>query len=139
MSVHSNRICLVSQTKLHSRSCFYLSQMNLSIQSRTSRVDWPNTVVEILWRSKTSSCISVRFPYSQCIYTYLIARATERNHNIRIPGFAADDTKISLSQSALAPSYVAPGGKKTAQGPHMTLRSQRLAQVQQAKREAKLM
>jgi len=62
----------------------------------------------------------------------------ERNHNIRIPGFASDDTKISLSQSALAPSAAATGGKKTAQ-PHMTLRSQRLAQVQQAKREAKLM
>ncbi|KAJ7685515.1 transcription initiation factor TFIID subunit A-domain-containing protein [Mycena polygramma] len=65
----------------------------------------------------------------------------ERNHNIRIPGFASDDTRISLSQSSIlpaaAPAAAAP--KKTAQGTHMTLRSQRLAQVQQAKREAKLM
>ena len=63
----------------------------------------------------------------------------ERNHNIRIPGFSSDETRISLSQ----PTVVAPAApaatKKGAQGTHMTLRSQRLAQVQQAKREAKLM
>ncbi|KAJ6616279.1 transcription initiation factor TFIID subunit A-domain-containing protein [Mycena sp. CBHHK59/15] len=64
----------------------------------------------------------------------------ERNHNIRIPGFASDDTRISLSQSSILPAAApAPAPKKTAQGTHMTLRSQRLAQVQQAKREAKLM
>ncbi|KAJ7086006.1 transcription initiation factor TFIID subunit A-domain-containing protein [Mycena belliarum] len=65
----------------------------------------------------------------------------ERNHNIRIPGFASDDTRISLSQSSILPaaSAAAPAPKKNAQGTHMTLRSQRLAQVQQAKREAKLM
>ncbi|KAJ7709500.1 transcription initiation factor TFIID subunit A-domain-containing protein [Mycena rosella] len=64
----------------------------------------------------------------------------ERNHNIRIPGFASDDTRISLSQASILPaaSSAAPAPKKTAQGTHMTLRSQRLAQVQQAKREAKL-
>ncbi|KDR84034.1 hypothetical protein GALMADRAFT_236628 [Galerina marginata CBS 339.88] len=61
----------------------------------------------------------------------------ERNHNIRIPGF--DETRISLAQSTAAPTYAAASGKKGAQGPHLTLRSQRLAQVQQAKREAKLM
>jgi transcription initiation factor TFIID subunit 12 len=72
---------------------------------------------------------------SKGVANYMI----ERNHNIRIPGFASDDTKISLSQSALAPPVVAPSGKKTTQGTHMTLRSHRLAQVQQAKREAKLM
>ncbi|KAF5333174.1 hypothetical protein D9611_002695 [Ephemerocybe angulata] len=63
----------------------------------------------------------------------------ERNHNIRIPGFASDETQISLSQSGIGPAMPAAGGKKNAQGQHTTLRSQRLAQVQQAKREAKLM
>lgn len=63
----------------------------------------------------------------------------ERNHNIRIPGFASDETRISLSQSSVAPVAPAPQAKKITQGTHMTLRSQRLNQVQQAKREAKLM
>ncbi|KAF9006652.1 transcription initiation factor TFIID subunit A-domain-containing protein [Cyathus striatus] len=63
----------------------------------------------------------------------------ERNHNIRIPGFASDETRISLSQSSIAPAAPAAAGKKNVQGQQMTLRSQRLAQVQQAKREAKLM
>ncbi|KAG6375490.1 transcription initiation factor TFIID subunit A-domain-containing protein [Boletus reticuloceps] len=62
----------------------------------------------------------------------------ERNHNIRIPGFASDDTRISLSQSAVTPAAPAATTKKAAQGTTMTLRSQRLAQVQQAKREGKL-
>ncbi|KAG2352206.1 transcription initiation factor TFIID subunit A-domain-containing protein [Suillus spraguei] len=62
----------------------------------------------------------------------------ERNHNIRIPGFASDDTRIALSQAAVAPSVPAAATKKTAQGTPMTLRSHRLAQVQQAKRESKL-
>ncbi|KAF8914253.1 transcription initiation factor TFIID subunit A-domain-containing protein [Gymnopilus junonius] len=61
----------------------------------------------------------------------------ERNHNIRIPGF--DETRVSLAQSSAIPAYAAASGKRNAQGPHVTLRSQRLAQVQQAKREAKLM
>lgn len=64
----------------------------------------------------------------------------ERNHNIRIPGFSSDETRLSLSQTAIGPAAApAVAGKKAAQGTHMTLRSQRLAQVQQAKREAKLM
>ncbi|KAJ3569089.1 hypothetical protein NP233_g5286 [Leucocoprinus birnbaumii] len=63
----------------------------------------------------------------------------ERNHNIRIPGFASDETRLSLSQTTLAPSVPATSNKKNAQGPHTTLRAQRLAQVQQSKREAKLM
>ncbi|GLB34131.1 putative transcription initiation factor TFIID subunit A [Lyophyllum shimeji] len=62
----------------------------------------------------------------------------ERNHNIRIPGFASDETRISLSQSNI-PAAPAATSKKSAQGTHMTLRSQRLAQVAQAKREGKLM
>ncbi|KIM83322.1 hypothetical protein PILCRDRAFT_440317 [Piloderma croceum F 1598] len=65
----------------------------------------------------------------------------ERNHNIRIPGFASDDTRISLSQSTVAPAVpAAPAAKKSGgqQGTQMTLRSHRLAQVAQAKREAKL-
>ncbi|KAF9534139.1 transcription initiation factor TFIID subunit A-domain-containing protein [Crepidotus variabilis] len=69
----------------------------------------------------------------------------ERNHNIRIPGFASDETRISLSQNNLGALAAAVGGtgggtgKKGAQGGNMTLRAQRLAQVQQAKREGKLM
>ncbi|KAF8655327.1 hypothetical protein AX16_003100 [Volvariella volvacea WC 439] len=63
----------------------------------------------------------------------------ERNHNIRIPGFASDETRMSLAQSSLMPVMPPAGSKKNPQGTHMTLRSQRLAQVQQAKREAKLM
>ncbi|KLO14257.1 hypothetical protein SCHPADRAFT_851278 [Schizopora paradoxa] len=67
----------------------------------------------------------------------------ERNHNIRVPGFASDETRISMSQTAVAPIAGAPGGggsgKKGAQTGNTTLRAQRLAQVAQAKREAKLM
>jgi len=62
----------------------------------------------------------------------------ERNHNIRIPGFASDETRLSLSQSTVAPAVPATNTKKSTQGTHMTLRSHRLAQVQQAKRDAKL-
>jgi len=67
------------------------------------------------------------------------AAHAERNHNIRIPGFASDETRISISQSATAASAPAAPAKKAAQGTHMTLRSARLAAVQQAKKEAKLM
>lgn len=63
----------------------------------------------------------------------------ERNHNIRIPGFASDDTRISLSQSNVVPPAPTTTAKKSAQGTSATLRSQRLAQVQQAKREGKLL
>ena len=64
----------------------------------------------------------------------------ERNHNIRVPGFSSDETRLSLSQTTVGPAAApAAAGKKAAQGTHMTLRSQRLAQVQQAKREGKLM
>ncbi|KAI0373991.1 hypothetical protein BV20DRAFT_936496 [Pilatotrama ljubarskyi] len=64
----------------------------------------------------------------------------ERNHNIRIPGFASDEARISLSQAAIAPAAAAAGtGKKGAQNAQMTLRSHRLSQVQFAKKEAKLM
>ncbi|KAI6157648.1 transcription initiation factor TFIID subunit A-domain-containing protein [Pisolithus tinctorius] len=63
----------------------------------------------------------------------------ERNHNIRIPGFASDDTRISLSQSTVAAPAPTTTAKKSAQGNSATLRSQRLAQVQQAKREGKLL
>ena len=64
----------------------------------------------------------------------------ERNHNIRIPGFASDDTRISLSQTAIAPAATSGGtNKKGTQSNQITQRQQRLAQVQQAKREAKLL
>ncbi|KAI8992981.1 transcription initiation factor TFIID subunit A-domain-containing protein [Trametes punicea] len=62
----------------------------------------------------------------------------ERNHNIRIPGFASDEARISLSQAAIAPA-AAGAAKKGAQSTQMTLRSHRLSQVQFAKKEAKLM
>lgn len=62
----------------------------------------------------------------------------ERNHNIRIPGFSSDETRMSLSQPTIAPVAAPAAAKKTQQVSHMTLRSHRLAQVQQAKREAKL-
>lgn len=76
----------------------------------------------------------------------------ERNHNIRIPGFASDETRISLSQTAVTPLVPGVGGGAGAGGAQakkvggagavtagVTLRSHRLAQVAQAKREAKLM
>ncbi|KAI0044236.1 hypothetical protein FA95DRAFT_1545441 [Auriscalpium vulgare] len=63
----------------------------------------------------------------------------ERNHNIRIPGFASDETRISLSQAGIAPLAPPPTGKKGGQAAQTSIRSHRLAQVQQAKREAKLM
>ncbi|KAH9858668.1 transcription initiation factor TFIID subunit A-domain-containing protein [Lenzites betulinus] len=64
----------------------------------------------------------------------------ERNHNIRIPGFASDEARISLSQAAIAPAAAAAGTtKKGAQNAQMTLRGHRLSQVQFAKKEAKLM
>ncbi|KAI9442326.1 transcription initiation factor TFIID subunit A-domain-containing protein [Lactarius indigo] len=64
----------------------------------------------------------------------------ERNHNIRIPGFASDLTPIALSQTGVAPApQGTQGTKKGAQGAQNSLRAHRLAQVAQAKREAKLM
>ena len=71
----------------------------------------------------------------------------ERNHNIRIPGFASDETRMSMSQATIGPPVgVGPAGtgggasgKKGAQSNQMTLRAQRLAQVAAAKKEAKLM
>ncbi|TBU61696.1 transcription initiation factor TFIID subunit A-domain-containing protein [Dichomitus squalens] len=65
----------------------------------------------------------------------------ERNHNIRIPGFASDEARISLSQVAIAPAAptTTSGKKGGAQSTQMTLRSHRLSQVQFAKKEAKLM
>ncbi|CDO77103.1 hypothetical protein BN946_scf184501.g8 [Trametes cinnabarina] len=62
----------------------------------------------------------------------------ERNHNIRIPGFASDEARISLSQAAIAPA-AGVTAKKGAQSTQMTLRNHRLSQVQFAKKEAKLM
>lgn len=57
----------------------------------------------------------------------------ERNHNIRIPGFSSDETRMSSTAAGTAPST-----KKTTQGTHMTLRSARLAAIQQAKKDTKL-
>ncbi|KAJ3855188.1 transcription initiation factor TFIID subunit A-domain-containing protein [Lentinula lateritia] len=70
----------------------------------------------------------------------------ERNHNIRIPGFASDDTRIALSSSSLPPyGGAAPTGgtsrKSQASGTAAAgagLRNQRLNQVAQAKRDGKL-
>jgi transcription initiation factor TFIID subunit 12 len=71
----------------------------------------------------------------------LCSRApTERNHNIRIPGFASDMTPIALSQAGVVPTTQSTQStKKGAQGTQNSLRAHRLAQVAQAKREAKLM
>lgn len=55
----------------------------------------------------------------------------ERNHNIRIPGFASDEARMSATATA-------PAAKKAPQGTHMTLRSARLAAIQQAKKDTKL-
>ncbi|KAI0755891.1 transcription initiation factor TFIID subunit A-domain-containing protein [Irpex lacteus] len=64
----------------------------------------------------------------------------ERNHNLRIPGFASDETRISMSQAGITPATQGTSGtKKGAQSNTVTPRSTRLAQVQQAKREAKLL
>ncbi|KAI9453643.1 transcription initiation factor TFIID subunit A-domain-containing protein [Russula earlei] len=64
----------------------------------------------------------------------------ERNHNIRIPGFASDMPPIALSQAGTAPTTQSvQSTKKGTQGTQNTLRAHRLAQVAQAKREAKLM
>lgn len=64
---------------------------------------------------------------------------TERNHNIRIPGFASDETRMSTSQSSMPIA----GGSSAAAGRRggmtMTLRSARLNAVQAAKRDAKLL
>lgn len=70
----------------------------------------------------------------------LILFYVERNHNLRIPGFASDETRISMSQAGITPAVQTTGGsKKGAQSNTVTPRSTRLAQVQQAKREAKLL
>ncbi|KAI0310655.1 transcription initiation factor TFIID subunit A-domain-containing protein [Amylostereum chailletii] len=63
----------------------------------------------------------------------------ERNHNIRIPGFSTDETRISLSQTGASTVGPTVAGKKGAQTQPTTLRTTRIQQVQQAKREAKLM
>ena len=69
-----------------------------------------------------------------------LTRPTERNHNIRIPGFASDMTPIALSQAGTVPATQSTQStKKGAQGTQNSLRAHRLAQVAQAKREAKLM
>lgn len=67
------------------------------------------------------------------------ADSSERNHNIRIPGFASDETRISMSQTTIAPALPSLTQKKGATSNQVTMRSHRLAQVAQAKREAKLM
>ncbi|SRR6266404_2617 len=77
-------------------------------------------------------------PYILCKFTH--RPLIERNHNIRIPGFASDLTPIALSQTGVAPpAQSTQSTKKGAQGAQNSLRAHRLAQVAQAKREAKLM
>jgi transcription initiation factor TFIID subunit 12 len=64
----------------------------------------------------------------------------ERNHNIRIPGFASDMTSIALTQAGAAhTTQSAQSTKKGAEGTQNSFRAHRLAQVAQAKREAKPM
>ncbi|KAH8994043.1 transcription initiation factor TFIID subunit A-domain-containing protein [Lactarius akahatsu] len=58
----------------------------------------------------------------------------ERNHNIRIPGFASDLTPIALSQTGMAPApQGTQGTKKGTQGTQKSHHAHRLAQVAQAK------
>ena len=80
---------------------------------------------------------SVLFLPTRACYSPVVC--SERNHNIRIPGFASDEARISLSQTAIAPAASGTTTKKGAQNTQMTLRSHRLSQVQFAKKEAKLM
>jgi len=59
----------------------------------------------------------------------------ERNHNIRIPGFASDETRISVSQIGIVPATnAAPANKKGAQSSTTSMRNNRIAQVAAAKR-----
>jgi transcription initiation factor TFIID subunit 12 len=76
-----------------------------------------------------------RLGFSPRTYIRGLARA-ERNHDIRIPGFASDETRFAASQTGAAAGA---GAKKAGGGTGMTLRSQRLQQVQQAKRDGKLL
>ncbi|KAH7108377.1 transcription initiation factor TFIID subunit A-domain-containing protein [Auriculariales sp. MPI-PUGE-AT-0066] len=62
----------------------------------------------------------------------------ERNHNIRIPGFASDETRMAISQSA-APSGLGGTAANRRNNMQMTLRSARLNAVQMVKRDAKLL
>ncbi|KAI0264059.1 hypothetical protein BGY98DRAFT_1103680 [Russula aff. rugulosa BPL654] len=61
---------------------------------------------------------------------------TEHNH---IPGFASDMTPTALPQAGTVPTTGAQITTKGTQGTQNSLRAHRLAQVAQAKREAKLM
>ncbi|KZV95052.1 hypothetical protein EXIGLDRAFT_492891 [Exidia glandulosa HHB12029] len=64
----------------------------------------------------------------------------ERNHNIRIPGFASDETRMSISQTGggvPAGAGASAAGRRA--GMTMTLRSARMNAVQAAKRDAKLL
>jgi len=65
----------------------------------------------------------------------------ERNHNIRIPGFASDDSSLALSQASVAPIMGANSKKASgnaAAGTAVPLRTHRLNQVASAKRDGKL-
>lgn len=140
-------------------SFYWILQMNSSTPSQISVVVLPNTAAVTPWKSATCNCISVNSLLVVHCFSPLIRLSrfvTERNHNIRIPGFASDETRISLSQNAIAPAPAsaatgafagaggalgAAGAKKggAQAGHHMTLRAHRLAQVQMVKKEAKLM
>jgi len=70
---------------------------------------------------------------------YILITCAERNHNIRIPGFSSDETRVQLAQAGIANAAGGPNKKSGVQGPQTSVRSHRVAQVQQAKREAKLL
>ncbi|KAF5359006.1 hypothetical protein D9758_004873 [Tetrapyrgos nigripes] len=111
--------------------------MRRTIQDLVSSID-PNVKIEPEVEDLLLN-IADEFIDSVTNFACRLAKHRERNHNIRIPGFASDDTRLALSQSSVAPVTQAPAQKKNAQTSHMTTRSQRLAQVQQAKRDAKLL
>jgi transcription initiation factor TFIID subunit 12 len=76
-------------------------------------------------------CLILRI-FSFCLFA-------ERNHNIRIPGFSSDETRVQLAQASIANVTGGANKKGGTQGPQTSVRSSRVAQVQQAKREAKLL
>jgi hypothetical protein len=117
-------------------SCCSQLRTSLSTLSPTLRVDLPNTGVETRLKCGICNCTWVRYRLGS--HPRFLLTDSERNHNIRIPGFSSDETRMSLSQPTIAPVVAPATAKKAQQVSHMTLRSHRLAQVQQAKREGKL-
>jgi transcription initiation factor TFIID subunit 12 len=66
----------------------------------------------------------------------------ERNHSIRVPGFASDETRLQFAQSgttAASATVTKKAVTSNAQDNSSSNHANRAQQVQQAKRETKLM